>query len=346
MKKTLIALAAVAATGAAFAQSSVTLYGVADIGVGKGNAPAGATGATLGNFSGSGSVGLLNDKFQAVASGVLSNGTSRFGLRGTEDLGGGLKAGFNFEGGLTLATGAGNLSGGTLFARAANVSLMGGFGEIRAGRSLTPSFYSVASYELTGTANYSALANQFNFAGAAPRDHGLVMYRSPSFGGLTVDVGTVLAGNCVNVGAPGVGAGCTTGTPPVATSGKSKMDFAVTYKAGPLTASLAHNKVSGAKGNSAIGGKYDLGVVAIAASYQDPAGAKKGFTLGVSAPMGPVTLTADIARATAGGKNTDFVLEAKYALSKRTFAYGVYLNDGAVTGKSANGFAVGVRHNF
>jgi predicted porin len=46
-------------------------------------------------------------------------------------------------------------------------------------------------------------------------------------------------------------------------------------------------------------------------------------------------------------KNTDFVLEAKYALSKRTFAYAVYMRDGAVAGgKSVNGYAVGVRHNF
>jgi predicted porin len=217
MKKTLIALAAVAATGAAFAQSSVTLYGVADVAVGKTNA------AGLGN---------ANDKFQAIASNVLNNGTSRWGVRGTEDLGGGLKAGFNFEAGLTLATGGANLSGGQMFSRAANVSLMGGFGEIRAGRSLTPSFYSVANWELTGTSNYSAVANQFSFAGAGPRDSGLIMYRSPSFGGLTVDLGTVLAGNAVYTG----------GTPAV---GKGKTDLAVTYAAGPVVASLAYNKVSG-----------------------------------------------------------------------------------------------------
>jgi predicted porin len=63
---------------------------------------------------------------------VLNNGNSRFGLKGTEDLGGGLKAAFNFEGGINIANGAGNTSGGQLFSRAANVSLMGGFGEIRA----------------------------------------------------------------------------------------------------------------------------------------------------------------------------------------------------------------------
>lgn len=317
MKKTLIALAAVAATGAAFAQSSVTLYGVADVAVGKTNQAG---------------LGLASDKFQAIASNTLNNGTSRYGFRGVEDLGGGMKAGFNFEAGISLATGAGNLSGGQAFSRAANVSLMGGFGEIRAGRSLTPSFYSVASWELTGTANYSVVANQFSFAGAGPRDNALVMYRSPSFGGLTVDVGTILKGNDA-----------------AATAGdQSKLDLGATYAAGPLTASLAYNKVSGAVKNVALGAKYNFGTFAVAGSFQDPAGVKKGFTLGVSAPVGPVTLTADLARATdSANKNTDFLLEAKYALSKRTFVYGVYMKDGGTAGvKSTNGYAVGVRHNF
>ncbi|MDZ4162965.1 MAG: porin, partial [Burkholderiales bacterium] len=313
MKKTLIALAAVAATGAAFAQSSVTLYGVADVAVGKTNQAG---------------LGLTNDKFQAIASNVLNNGTSRFGLRGTEDLGGGLKAGFNFEGGLSLANGAGNLSGGQLFSRAANVSLMGGFGEIRAGRSLTPSFYSTAAWELTGAANYSVVASQFGFVTAGPRDSALVMYRSPNFGGLTVDIATILKGNDASAAA----------------GDQDKMDLGVTYKAGALTASLGYNKVSGAKANSAIGAKYDFGAFAVAGSYQDPAGVNKGFSLGVSAPMGPVTLTADVARMNSGAKNTDFLLEAKYALSKRTFAYAVYMKDGALAGgKDTNGYAIGVR---
>jgi predicted porin len=330
MKKTLIALAAVAATGAAFAQSSVTLYGVADIAVGKVN---------------NAGLGLANDDFQAIASSVLNNGTSRFGFRGTEDLGGGLKAGFNFEGGLSLANGAGNLSGGQMFSRAANISLMGGFGEIRAGRSLTPSFYSVAAWELTGTANYSVVANQFSFAGAGPRDSGLIMYRSPNFGGFTVDLGTVLSGNNVY----------TAGTPAV---GKGKVDAAVTYSSGLIVASLAYNKVSASDTYVTIGGKYMFQSFAVAGSYNIQGASnvvgnttgsdKKGFTVGVSAPVGPVTLTADVARATTTGmKNTDLLLEAKYALSKRTTAYGVYMKDGQTGGaKSVNGVAVGVRHNF
>ena len=334
MKKTLIALAAVAATGAAFAQSSVTLYGVADVAVGKANTAAGAglsnTIAATANPTG---LGLGNDKFQAIASKTLNNGTSRYGFRGVEDLGGGLKAGFNFEAGISLADGSANQSGGQAFSRAANVSLMGGFGEIRAGRSVNASYYSVASWELTGAANYSVVANQFNYAGAGPRDTAQVMYRSPSFSGLTVDVATVLKGNDADATAAG---------------DQSKYDIAATYVAGPLAASLAYNKVSGATKNVAVGAKYNLGAFTVAGSLQDPAGVKKGFTIGVSAPVGPVTLTADIARATnTADKNTDFLLEAKYALSKRTFAYGVYMRDGAVAGgKSVSAYSVGVRHNF
>ena len=315
MKKTLIALAAVAATGAAFAQSSVTLYGVADVAVGKANAVG---------------LGFGNDKFQVVANNTLNNGNSRIGFRGVEDLGGGLKAGFNFEQAVNIANGA---TEANQFQRAANMSLMGGFGEIRAGRSLTPSYYSFASWELTGAANYSAVANQFKFVGAGSRDNALVMYRSPSFSGLTVDVATVLKGNDADATAAG---------------DQSKYDIAATYVAGPLAASLAYNKVSGATKNVAVGAKYNLGAFTVAGSLQDPAGVKKGFTIGVSAPVGPVTLTADIARATnTADKNTDFLLEAKYALSKRTFAYGVYMRDGAVAGgKSVSAYSVGVRHNF
>jgi predicted porin len=325
MKKSLIALAVLAASGAAMAQSSVTLYGVADMAVGKVSQAAGG-------------LALTNDDFQAITSSTLNNGTSRFGLHGTEDLGGGLKAGFNFEGGLSLANGAGNLSGGQLFSRAANMSLMGGFGEIRAGRSLTTSFYSVASWELTGTANYSVVANQFGFAGPGPRETGQVMWNSPNWGGLSLSASTVLKGNGVYT---------------VGGVNKGKYDLAATYAAGPVTASLAYNKVqSGPKGLT-IGGKFNAGVAQIAASYNNyetAAGVtvNKGFSLGASANLGGISLTADLARDTKA-KDTDWVVEAKYPLSKRTFAYGVVMRDGkGKAGRTTNvtGYAAGVRHNF
>ena len=309
MKKTLIALAAVAATGAAFAQSSVTLYGVADIGVVKTNKAG---------------LGYGNDSLQASANGWLNNGNSRLGVRGVEDLGGGLKASFNFEQGINLANGA---TDAVTWQRAAFAALSGNFGEIYAGRRLSPSFYGVAAWELTGTANYSAVANQFSFAGAGSRNNAHIGYTTPNFGGLTATLGTTLKGNDASA-ADGL---------------QSKYDFNVIYKGGPISAGLSYNKVQGAEKNWSLGAAYNLGVATVAASYQDPAGDRKGFTIGASAPMGPVTLTFDIARVTSGVKETDYVLEAKYAVSKRTFTYAALYRDGLT---KTNGVGVGLRHNF
>jgi len=309
MKKTLIALAAVAATGAAFAQSSVTLYGVADIGLAKTNKAG---------------LGYGNDSLQATANGTLNNGNSRLGVRGVEDLGGGLKASFNFEQGINLANGA---TDAVTWQRAAYAALSGGFGEIYAGRRLSPSFYGVAAWELTGTANYSATAAQFAFAGAGSRNNAHIGYTTPDFGGLTATLGTTLKGNDASA-ADGL---------------QSKIDMNVIYKGGPISAGLSYNKVQGAEKNWSVGASYNLGVATVAASYQDPAGTKKGFTIGASAPLGPVTLTFDIARVTSGVKETDYVLEAKYAVSKRTFAYAALLRDGLT---KTNGLGVGLRHNF
>ena len=118
MKKSLIALAVLAASGAAMAQSSVTLYGVADAGVTYLNGADNWSGVTSGN-----------------------NLTSRLGFRGTEDLGGGLKANFVLEGGFNLDNGdgasgyAGAKAGeGFQFKRRSTVGLSGGFGEVRMGR--------------------------------------------------------------------------------------------------------------------------------------------------------------------------------------------------------------------
>jgi len=301
MKKTLIALAAVAATGAAFAQSTVTLYGVADVSIAK----------------------ATNLKVAASASGLLNNGNSRLGVRGSEDLGGGMKANFNFEQGINLATGA---TDANTWQRNAFMSLTGGFGEVAAGRRLTPHFYAIATYELTGTANYSAEASQFGFGGGS-RNDALISYTTPNMGGLTATIGTVLGQNNV-----------------VAGVNRSKTQFNVIYKAGPIAAALGYDKTNGAEKSLSLGGSYDLGVAKIAASMQDPTGARKGFTLGAIAPLGPVTLTFDLARDTGSAvKSTDYVLESKYALSKRTFAYGVLHRDGSA---KVNTFGVGVRHNF
>ena len=304
MKKSLIAIAALAATGA-FAQSSVTLYGVADLSLSK---VTGVSTQLTGN---------------AVPGAGINNGSSRFGLRGTEDLGGGLKANFNFEAGVNAESGATDVTG--TFQRAAWAELAGNFGSVRLGRTLTPSFYGVAAWELTGTANYSVVASQFGYANPAARNNSQISYTTPNLSGFSATLGYVTKPD---------------------NGGNAKTDANVIYANGPLAVALSYNKVQNAEKNWALGANYSFGAFKVAASYQDPAGLAKGFTLGGSTTLGQVGLTLDIARDTEY-KDTNTLLEAKYALSKRTFVYGAYLRDGKGKNTSSiNTYGVGVRHNF
>lgn len=307
MKKSLLALAVLAASGVAMAQSSVTLYGVADVSVAK----------------------TTDKSLAASANGLLNNGNSRFGMRGVEDLGGGLKASFNMEAAVNLANGA---TDSNMFQRAAYMALDGSFGQIYAGRRLSPSFYAIANYELTGTANYSAIGNKFGFGGT--RNDAFIAYSTPAMSGFKATVGTTLKGN----NAPTQGA---------------KTEMALTYNQGPLSAGISYNStaqnVGAAKKNGQVGAAYDFGDFKLAASYQDPTGAKKGFTIGGTAKLGTTALTLDLARDTGSAyKSTDYVFEALQPLSKRTFVYGVLYHAGktSAAAKDINTFGVGVRHNF
>lgn len=319
MKKTLIALAAVAATGAAFAQSSVTLYGVADAAIVK-----------------------TTDKSTILSSsGGMNNGTSRWGVRGSEDLGGGMKAGFNYEAGLSLNDGSTGQSGGNYFSRAAWMNLSGGFGELRLGRTLNPSFYAAAAWELTGTANYSVAVGQFGAVLGGIRNNSQVAYTTPNMGGFSATLGYIMKGNNV------VGASAATATTPaVAGVERAKVDFNAIYRNGPVAVALGYNKVQDAEKNVHVGVNYKVGPVAIAGSIVDPAGDAKGFTIGAGMKAGPVNLVVDVARDT-HFKDTNVLVEAKYPLSKRTFAYAAFVRDGK--GKNAeniNNVGLGIRHNF
>jgi predicted porin len=312
MKKTLIALAAVAATGAAFAQSSVTLYGVADASLAK----------------------VTGKSAYLSSAGTMNNGTSRWGVRGTEDLGGGLKAGFNFEQGLSLNDGSLSKAGAGEFGRAAWMNLSGGFGELRLGRTLNPSFYAAAAWELTGAANYSVVVSQFGGVLGGVRNSSQIAYTTPNMGGFSATVGYVLKGNSADE--------------------KAKVDLNAIYANGPLSVALGYNKVQDAEKNVHVGARYNFGVFTLAGGIIDPAGDAKGFTIGGSVPLGPVNLVVDVARDTKF-KDTDLLVEVKYPMSKRTTAYAAVLRDGkkkngalgaATAGKDVNGLGLGIRHNF
>ena len=314
MKKSLIALAVLGASGVAMAQSSVTLYGVADAGVGKIEA-----GAPAGNDA--------TDKTQFISGSLMNNGNSRIGVRGVEDLGGGLKAGFNFESGLDLDNGDHLGSGGGFWGRAANLWLGGNWGTFKMGRTLNPSFYGTAAWELTGAANYSVVTNTYNFAGSGPRNNSQFSYKTPDFGGLSAEIGYILKPD---------------------NGDRAKWDMNVIYANGPIGAGLAVNKVKDGKTNYGLGGKYNFGNFVVAASYSQASVGdlrRRGFSLGGTATFGAFALTLDLTRDTknelTGDKYTNGLVEAKYALSKRTFVYGAFLRL-----DDTNNYGIGVRHNF
>jgi len=128
MKKSLLALAVLGAfAGVASAQSSVTLFGTVDL-----------NGRYVKNTGGDRTLSMSKD-------GINS---SEFGVKGVEDLGGGLKAGFELKGALNADTGTAD---SRFWGRRAVVKLMGNFGEVRLGRDYTPTFWNNTIFDAFGT---------------------------------------------------------------------------------------------------------------------------------------------------------------------------------------------------
>jgi predicted porin len=166
MKKSLIALAVLAAaSGAAMAQSSVTLFGVVDATVRYIDSD--STGTASGPAT---SLSNGGSQWSLTNSGLSS---SRIGFRGTEDLGGGLNASFWLEAGVNNDNGSGSAtslnnvasSGGTsgsqglTFNRRSTVSLAGSWGELRLGRDYVPYFWNTTIFDPFGTNGVGAVSN-------------------------------------------------------------------------------------------------------------------------------------------------------------------------------------------
>ena len=151
MKKSLVALAALAVAGVASAQSSVTLFGVVDASI---SSVSNKTELYVAN-----PYALINnplafygvpDSFKSGKTGLNNSAynSSRLGFRGTEDLGGGLAASFWLE--APMSNDDGNPSA-LNFQRRSTVSLSGGFGEVRLGRDYKPTFWNFGVFDPFGT---------------------------------------------------------------------------------------------------------------------------------------------------------------------------------------------------
>ncbi|MEG1375202.1 MAG: porin [Comamonas sp.] len=349
-----------AASGAAMAQSSVTLFGVIDTGVSyvKG-----------GGNNGTSNYGLHNG----------SNSSSRLGFRGVEDLGGGLKAGFWLEGAIGTDVGDGSGAGlaagsGFQFGRRSTVSLMGNFGEVRLGRDEV-----VAYNKLSAHSNFSVIGiGGFRGWGysqdGAIRQNNKITYFTPNFSGFTAGVDYAF----------GEKAG----------DGQDGRYFGgfVAYNNGPLAVTLGADRknkgtvATGYTGATAdftqgdkldsygLGATYDFGVVKVnglALQVKEKGAVVNSkltsYALGVSAPVGGVgEVKAQYALYKNGGdlsgKAHQLSLGYVHNLSKRTALYGTYSflknKDAAVfklggaqsynvdPGKASNGIQVGIRHAF
>jgi len=313
MKKSLIALAVLAASGAAMAQSSVTIYGIADIYVGK------VKGAKM-----------------AAASGGLS--TSRLGFKGSEDLGGGLTANFTFEQKIDLGNGATNNPGagtGQTFDRQANVGLSGGFGTVKIGRgwNAMDDVYALGDSGFGDTAlSASRVWDAFHgYTGAADAQ---LYYATPSFGGFAAAVSTQLSGNAAN---KLTAFNVTYADGPIAVALGYEKDNAAGRKGTMLNGSydLGMAKLLASYYTTNTGG-------AKVNSYQ----------FGADIPLSDVmTVSVGYAAAKPKGGDTDSAIgiAVGYSLSKRTMLYGgVRFESRKASNGVADGdlYAVGVRHTF
>ncbi|SIT51515.1 Outer membrane protein (Porin) [Paraburkholderia piptadeniae] len=255
-----LASAAVLAFAApAFAQSSVTLYGIVDNGIGYQN-----NSTTVGSTTGGKSVVKMN---QGVWAG------SRFGLRGTEDLGGGTKAIFVLESGFNSATGAAQFTD-AIFGRQAWVGLTNAtYGTLTAGRQYASYYQTMSPFSpitwITGY--YGAHPGDVDGLDTIYRANNTIEYTSPKLYGFTVSGSYSLGGVA---GSTNAGSTWATG---------------VQCAAGPFGLGVAFERVNnsntaggawGANSTTSNGGAQ-IGVSAVTNGYQT-ARAQQRFALGLS----------------------------------------------------------------
>ncbi|MBO9328435.1 porin [Achromobacter sp. HZ01] len=387
MKKTILlaATAATLSTAAAHAETSVTLYGKIDTGIGFAKVDGSYTNPVTG----------VSSDFKASRFGATTGQTagSRWGLRGKEDLGGGLYASFQLESGFDSTNGSSS-QGGRLFGRNATIGLgSADWGEFRLGRQ-----YNVATRMMAGMfgSNFGGGFTQLNTGGGLGfsssywvRYDNLALYESSSFGGgFRFSAGYAFNANDQTAAQTGF---ATADNTRAITSGLS-------YNNGPLMAFVSYeqlnpsNKLSSAQTSATpraytVGASYDFEALKIAAAYERatdgwfagkglPSGAAingfrgtpsnaflnnfntNSYLLAVSVPTGASSgmfaswqRVDPNGRDLTGGDSTSntFALGYTYSLSKRTslYAVGSYTKNFAfLSDAKATEALVGMRHSF
>jgi predicted porin len=312
MKKTLVALAALAATSA-FAQSSVTIYGqfdagvyrISDIGTAKKSATVYGDGATFSNI---------------------------LGFKGTEDMGGGLKAGFDFQ--TDVQTNNGGLNNAGLFRRQANGSIEGGFGQVKLGLTTNPIIATNGLLmPVSGNSVSTSTSSALGYADFYTKN--AVTYTAPAFMGLVAQVQKGMSNNLDSGSDGSVTAwslNYTNGPLAIRAAGQNRKDNGVSSSSNASSSTLATlaNTAGFDKKGSIMGVSYKIGPVTVAAASLKTNNAtvlngatteRKGSQFGVGYTTGAWTLGGSLTKAE-DSKMTN--LQARYALSKRTNLIGQY----------------------
>jgi predicted porin len=354
MKKSLIALAALATVATvAQAQSSVTMYGIID--------------PTLISVSTQGA-----GRVTALSHGGAS--TSRWGFRGEEDLGGGLKAFFNLEGQFEADTGEGSATG--LFHRASFVGLKNSMVSGQAGRMNRLDYARIAKYDAFSGNNVGGATAYVALSGAAVmpdvRANNMLQIDVTPISGLTVSAQHAF-GEVAGTNAAGAASDSSSGGSAVRSN-----SYAVDYKTGPLEVAAVYvkmNTTTAAKlyERADVYARYNFGFLTavVARNEYKPATGDKltADWAGVTVPVNAkTTILANVVKldlAADGKSPTGYGVGVQYALSKRTTAYGVYatiaqdslsvvkvggsaMNEIAApgAGKDQSAIGFGIRHTF
>lgn len=310
MKKTLVALAALAATGA-FAQSTVTISGRMDAGFTYDSSA--AAGAKL-------KIGRGNN--------------NRINFDVTEDLGGGMAAtvavGMRFEPDLGTPEVAGARP---LFQGETRVGLRGNFGHVRFGRGLTAVNVPNGGYDPFGATTVAAMQGYITSFYNSVETAAAAIGTSTALPGGEARVGNGFFYDSPTIGGFGVGFSYSLAEAVSAAFVNDAYSLAFTYNQGPVSAMLGY-EVNNAKTKfTQIGASYDMGMAKIMGTWSTQVhdvatgstGRITGYGIGVNMPMGAAILKAGYARASsdlAGSEaGNQFAVGVQYNLSKRTYLY-------------------------
>jgi predicted porin len=300
-----------ALSGGALAQSSVTVYGRINL-------------------------SLEHQKSNGTTIDQAVDNASRIGFTGSEDLGGGLKAGFKLEHGFNADTGL--PAQPAFWARQSELNLSGGLGTVRLGNFTSEAYFATADY--VSLHNHDTGRSADALYAYLGRNANKLSYRSPSFGGATVELAGAL----------------TEGQP---ANAHRTYDVAMNYALGPLQLGAGYEK-NGEAHQLAFRALYPVGSFLLGGYAQRDrngyaAGTRTNLRLISAYLSGPHEFHLNVGRAGAYSQVADsaawqYTLAYNHNLSRRTkvYAFLTRVSDGeaAVYGGSFSAIAAGMRHNF